>query len=211
MRKRLVVPGSGSVVTELGNPDAPIGSRPWALHFILYARERAHDAHINVSYLQEVLKKLKDGGAHKAVGFSSYGELLEREIKITEAQANAVMAAPPDVTVAAVLGGHGTPLAKHGSDGRFVKSEESTEGDIITSGVKERGTSREYLRARLIRDGFHDIVARVDAGEISARAGAIEAGIVVVKTPLERIQAAFTKLSRADREAFTKWFSDQAH
>ena len=40
---------------------------------------------------------------------------------------------------------------------------------------------------------------------------AIAEGVRIKLSPLERIQAAFTKLSREDREAFTKWFSDQAH
>jgi hypothetical protein len=201
MRKRLVVPGSGSVVTELGNPDAPIGSRPWALHFILYARERAHDAHLNVSYLQKVLKKLKEGQAHKAVGFSSYGELLEREIKITEAQADAVMAAPPDVTVAMVL-------ANHGGDRKSEEAKaKADQGDIVT--LKERGNSADYLKARLVRDSHHDIVARVDAGEISARAGAIEAGIITVKTPLERIQSAIERLTDGELVNLVEWLRDR--
>ena len=34
------------------------------------------------------------------------------------------------------LAGHGNPLAKHGSDGRFVKSEESTEGISAPSVLK---------------------------------------------------------------------------
>ena len=204
MRKRLVVPGSGSVVTELGNQHAPIGSRPWALHFILYARERAHDAHINVSYLQEVLKKLKEGQAHKAVGFSSYGELLEREIKITEAQANAVMAAPPDVTVATILAGHG---GDRKSDEAKAKADQVDIVKLIPPSGKG-GTSAEYLKARLIRDGHHDIVARIDAGEISARAGAIEAGIIVVKTPLERAQSAIARLSDAELVALVEWMND---
>jgi len=100
-------------------------------------------------------------------------------------------------------------LAGHGGDRRSeeAKADQDSIGILKIRG----GNNREYLKARLVRDGFHDIVARVEAEEISARAGAIEAGIITVKTPLERAQAAFTKLSRADREAFTKWFSDQAH
>ncbi len=33
------------------------------------------------------------------------------------------------------LASHGNPLAQHGSDGRFVKSEESTEADNVSSGI----------------------------------------------------------------------------
>ena len=92
-------------------------------------------------------------------------------------------------------------LGGHGGDRRSEEAK-ADQGDIVT--LKERGNSAEYLKARLIRDGFHDIAARVDAGEISARAGAIEAGIIKVKTPLEKVLDLLPKLTAKDKAALRR-------
>ena len=92
-------------------------------------------------------------------------------------------------------------LGGHGGDRRSEEAK-ADQGDIVT--LKERGNSAEYIKARLIRDGFHDIAARVDAGEISARAGAIEAGIIKVKTPLEKVLDLLPKLTAKDKAALRR-------
>ena len=92
-------------------------------------------------------------------------------------------------------------LGGHGGDRRSEEAK-ADQGDIVT--LKERGNSAEYLKARLVRDGFHDIAARVDAGEISARAGAIEAGIIKVKTPLEKVLDLLPKLTAKDKAALRR-------
>jgi hypothetical protein len=66
------------------------------------------------------------------------------------------------------------PLPRHGEIGNGRKDE--SRGDKITS--TDRGTSQRYLLQRLARDA-PDILERVKTGEIkSARAAAIEAGII---------------------------------
>jgi hypothetical protein len=72
------------------------------------------------------------------------------------------------------------PLAAHR---RPTAEEQKSKGDKIT--FTNRGTSQSYLLQRLVRDA-PDILERVKSGEIkSARAAAIEAGII---TPFPSLQ-----------------------
>lgn len=188
-----------SVLAGIGNPDAPRGSREWATYFAFYAKQRAEDASRNVRNLQEVLGKLKEHEAHKAFCLETWDEFCQREIGITAEQAEKVLAAPPDATVGAVLGKHGTNQHTKKDGGEEV---------TLSPPLKERGNSADYLTARLTRD--HPAIAeQVKSGAISARAGAIRAGIIRELSPLEKAQAAFCRLSREDRDAFDLWRSEQ--
>lgn len=191
-----------SVLSGIGNPDAPRGSKDWAIYFAFLAKQETHDVRREIRGLQEILKKLKDHEAHKALGLSSWDDLCRREIGITEEQAEKVLAAAPDVTVALVLGTHGgdrrSPTVKAEAEGK------ADQGDIVT--LKERGNSATYLTARLDRDR-PDIAARVHAGEISARKGAIEAGIIRVPTKLEIARRAIEALAPDDRAALQDWLN----
>ena len=91
---------------------------------------------------------------------------------------------------------------KHGTNQHTKKDK--GEDIILSSPPAQQGTSREYLRARLVRDGFHDIVARVEAGEISVRAGAIEAGIITVKTHFEKVLDLLPKLTAKEKSALRR-------
>ncbi len=98
-------------------------------------------------------------------------------------------------------------LGGHGGDRRSeeAKAEAKAKKDQGADGTLKRGTnSSKHIKARLIRDGFHDIATRVDAGEISARAGAIEAGIIKVKTPLEKVLDLLPKLTAKDKAALRR-------
>lgn len=80
-----------------------------------------------------------------------------------------------DELVAAAKAATAQPLAQHGEIGNGRKDE--TRGDNVTS--TERGNGQSYLLRRLARDA-PDILERVKVGELkSARAAAIEAGIII--------------------------------
>jgi hypothetical protein len=191
-----------SVLAGIGNPDAPRGSREWATYFAFYAKQRAEDASRNVRNLQEVLGKLKEHEAHKAFCLDTWDEFCQREIGITAEQAEKVLAAPPDATVGAVLG-------RHGGDRKSGKAKAEAEKDQGAVGTLKRGTnSATYLTARLDRD-HPAIAAEVHAGTLSARAGAIRAGIIRELSPLEKAQAAFRRLVKEDRDAFDLWRAEQ--
>jgi len=64
------------------------------------------------------------------------------------------------------------PLAAHGAN-------QHSEPDVRTEPPKHRGETQAYLLRRLARDA-PDVLERVKTGEIkSARAAAIEAGIII--------------------------------
>lgn len=77
-------------------------------------------------------------------------------------------------------------------------------GDIITS-FKERGTSAAYLLARLDRDGFTDLAARVRSREISAHAAAIEAGFRKLPTSLKLLKKEWSRATEDERDEFLEW------
>lgn len=95
-------------------------------------------------------------------------------------------------------------LAGHGGDRRSEEAK-ADQVDIVKlippSG--KGGNSAEYLKARLHRDR-PDIATRVDAGEISARAGAIEAGIIKVKTHFEKVLDLLPKLTAKEKLALRR-------
>jgi len=74
--------------------------------------------------------------------------------------------------------------------------------------LKRGSTGKDYLTARLDRDR-PDIAAQVHAGGLSARKGAILAGIIRELSPLEKAQSAFRRLVKKDRDAFDLWRAEQ--
>jgi|694.fasta_scaffold55716_3 hypothetical protein len=87
------------------------------------------------------------------------------------------------------------PVAGHGEIGNGRSRVDNIRSDY--------GTSAEYLRRRLKRDApalWEDVVSGVK----SARAAAIEAGIVKVPTALDRLLKTWEKASDADRDAFLR-------
>ena len=83
-------------------------------------------------------------------------------------------------------------LRSHGGDRR---SEDQADNISLKS---EHGTGRDYTIARLRRDR-PDLAERVEAGELSAHAAAIEAGFRHRRTPFEIITRLITKLDAAER------------
>lgn len=90
------------------------------------------------------------------------------------------------------------PLLEHkGTGSNQFKTKENSRGSHTTSAKKPlRGSA--YFIARLKRD--HPLIAtKLDNGEYrSVRQAAIAAGIITVKTPLEKIQIELKKLTIAE-------------
>lgn len=77
------------------------------------------------------------------------------------------------------------PLARHGKLGR---GRANRDYNVISN----QGNSESYLLRRLRRD-YPEIVARVESGELSAYAAAVEAGIAHRKIQIEPTEAGFAK------------------
>ena len=97
----------------------------------------------------------------------------------------------------------------HPGSGGDRKSEEIKSSNITidTPPPPARGTTAAYTLNRLRRDA-PELFERVKAGELTANAAAIEAGFRKVKTPLEKAQAAYDKLTVEERIAFMDWLSN---
>jgi len=186
-----------AIRAEVGDENAPVGSKLWAKWKLSVTRDVRYRVGEDAKCLRRHLGSLKDNEAHKPLGFESFGDMCLRLLHLSPAQVEAVFNAGPGLSVAMVL-------ANHGGDRKSEKAKAKADQPSERS-LKKYGETREYLTARLIRDGHHDIAARVDAGEISARAGAIRAGIIRKLSSLEKAQAAFTKLSNSDRAIFISW------
>jgi len=87
-------------------------------------------------------------------------------------------------------------------------TNQHTEGVILSHPTRNRGTSREYL-VGLLNSKHPTIAAKVHAGEVSARKGAIEAGIIKLPDSLELAKKHFSKLTKKQRASFDKWRATQ--
>ena len=84
---------------------------------------------------------------------------------------------------------------------RALNDEVGTKVYNIHSGPHpaKKGTSVEATIRRLVRKGRDDLLAKVESGELSANAAAIEAGFRKKLTPLEAARKAIARLNEEDR------------
>jgi hypothetical protein len=146
---------------DMGDPRAPKGSESWCrwLHFeILRLAEGTEEIEVrlmrHVAAFEDTraFEKLTDASGRSFVDFADYCRTPEPY----------GLGRTPDVLRKEIkLRSRGTNQYTRG-------------GDNITSSPKERGTDRDYTVARLERDR-PDLAERVEAGELSANAAAIEA------------------------------------
>ena len=83
-------------------------------------------------------------------------------------------------------------VVKLGKQGRPKKGEEK--GGNATFSLSQRNT-KAHILARLDRDGYGELAAKVRAGELSANAAAVEAGFRKQRTPIEIIRKLLPKLT----------------
>jgi hypothetical protein len=84
-------------------------------------------------------------------------------------------------------------LAAHGGDRR------SEEFQVRDTNLKPSTDTRDYILARLERDGHHDLAEDVRAGNISANRAAVTVGIRRQRTPFEIVLAQLGKLKQDER------------
>jgi hypothetical protein len=188
----------------LGDENAPAGTKSWAIATVGIAHDIRYRVGEQAKALRRKIGVIEEFKAHLLLGYQTFEELCIRRLSLSPEQVKAIKDAAPGMSVAMALG-------KHGGDRKSDKAKEDAEakkdqGDIVT--LKERGNSAEYLKARLDRD-HPELAAQVHAGTLSARAGAIRAGIIRELSPLEKAQAAFRRLTKEDRNAFDLWRNEQ--
>ena len=188
-----------SALDEVGDRDAPAGSRPWSVWIIGQAKlQRSrldHDAYL----MRDLIDRIRRHEAWRALGSDSLESLCRRDLRLDPEQVDAVLAAKRGQALGAVLG-------THGGDRR---SEVVVDQPDNVS-LKTYGNSREYQLARLQRD-HQNILADLNAGKYpSVRQAAIAAGIVRVPSQLDVLRRAWRKASDDERGEFLDWLQANA-
>lgn len=80
---------------------------------------------------------------------------------------------------------------------------------VINARLSSRPDARAYILARLDRDGFIDLAAKVRSNKLSAHAAAVEAGFRKKLSPIEQIFKLLPKLSDADRQMLLQKLNDE--
>lgn len=175
-----------SALDEIGDRDAPIGSRPWALWVVSQAKVQREELERDASLLRDLIAKMRKHEAWKALGVPSFDMLCATQLRLSSDEVDAVLKARKGQSVGAVLRKVGRPKAG--------------EGNGASSTVSRGSTQAAYLAARLRRD--HPDAVFDESVRGSVRAAAIAAGIVKVPSVLDQLRKIWAKASEADRKAF---------
>jgi hypothetical protein len=183
---------------DVGDPGAPIGSPAWckASHAELCAAKHRTDHEVKLlkygllEFRQKERWRLicdNDGRAFQS--WEDYVQYPEPNgLGMPAESAKAVM---EEVNDKALLG---EVLGRHGGDHKSqVFRDQVGNANLMSTG----GTTRPYILARLERDGHGELAARVRAGEMSARAAALQAGI---RRPPDPLRMILRLLPRLDAE-----------
>jgi hypothetical protein len=167
----------------------------------------------DAGFFSRMVEGVREYDAWKVIGFSSFEDFCKAELGKTLCEVEQIVSgvrvlqstgrtAPiteRQARTAAETLAAAPKLAMHGGD---RKKEGSRSSVSVT--LEKGGHRKTRLAARLNRD-HPEIAERVKAGEFrSIRAAAIVAGIVKVKTPLERLFAEWKKASQEERAEFLK-------
>ena len=181
-----------SALDEVGDRDAPIGSRPWALWVVGQAKLQRDELERDASALRKLIAKMQKHEAWKALGVPSFDMLCTTQLRLSSDEVDAVLKARKGQSLGTVLRSHG---GKRKGDGFQVDN-------IKLKG----GTQTAYLAARLRRD--HPDAVFDESIRGSVRQAAIAAGIVKVPSVLDKLRKLWEKASEADRRTFLEEATD---
>ena len=175
-----------SALDEIGDRDAQVGSRPWALWLVGQAKLRRDELDRDASALRRLMGKMQKHEAWKALGVPSFDMLCTTQLRLSSDEVSAVLKARKGQSVGAVL-------RKVAPTGRPLKG---TTLVPLSKGGNDRIKSQIATRRP-------DIASRMEAGEFaSVRQAAIAAGIVKVPSVLDKIRTLWAKATEADRRTF---------
>jgi len=181
---------------DIGDPEAPVGTKPWARYYTLSAHDGLNEMDVNVRTVRACLEDLHAGKAWQVLGCDDYDQWCNEHLGKPVALVKAVRLANDKQTVRELVEQQ-PALARHGGD---HCSAAKKQGYNVTLTPAPRGNGPAYLVSRLKRDA-PEIAERLADGEFrSVRAAAIEAGIVKVPTVFERVQKLLPKLTDQERQ-----------
>ena len=156
------------LLDELGDGDAPIGSKPWAMWLSNEIRKAYYDKQRTGDRLRNLVDAFKEHQGWQAFGILTWEMFCEKRLQVaaqeidTEARARV-----------AAMAENAKPLNGQGERGNGKRDY-----NYNVFPADNNGTDTEYLTARIARDR-PDILDRMKAGEYrSVRSAAIDAGII---------------------------------
>jgi hypothetical protein len=183
-----------SVLDEIGDRDAPAGSRQWALWVVAQAKLQRDELERDASALRRLISKMQKHEAWKALGVASFDMLCLTQLRLSADEVSSVLQSQKGQSVGATLGRVGRPKA----------GEENPANSRVSYGT----ANASYLAARLRRD--HPDAEFDESVRGSVRKAAIAAGIVKVASVLAVLMKAWGKATAEERAAFEQWQSSTA-
>ena len=167
-------------------------SKEYAIQTLYALKRYAESLRCDQELVEKELAEIELYRHWEVLGYASKDELLATEL--TELGRT---------NVALVAAARANPLAEHR---RPTKEERDDKGNNIT--FMNRGTGTSYTLRRLARDA-PEMLDRIEAGELSVNAAAIQAGIRRKATRLEVLMATWRKATPEDRAAFLRFLETE--
>jgi hypothetical protein len=199
-----------TVVDEIGDPDAPPGSREWAMYVRADLQNSLKQCEFNHEHVQYTLAAMNKHKGYEKLSGSNGKPFRTFEAFCVEKQPYGLgydpaaldrIIADRKARTAQERAERATAIAGHGEVGNG-----RSRGSITTS----TGRGADYLAGRIKRDR-PDIHKRMEKGEFkSVRAAAIEAGIVKPPGPVDLLKRAWNKATPAQRKAFLLFIKQES-
>ena len=183
-----------STLDEVGDREAPKGSRPWAIWLLGVTKLTRDELERDSSSLKELLERLHKHKAWKALGVPSFDMLCTTELRLSSDEVEAIQASGTHQKLGIVLA-----KAQHARTQAVEVRQGAHHNNIM---MNKQGTGSEYLLRRLAKTA-PDFLDRYEAGEFkSVRAASIAAGHIKVATVLQRLLKLWEKATEAERRKF---------
>lgn len=181
-----------SVLDDLGNAQAPKGSKEWLTFWINEGKLVSRKLDDDARHMQRILKLLEQFQAHQLLGKLSFDLLCREEFGFDPHQIEAIKRARKTARLGSVIEqARAQPLPNHGGARK--------QGDNVT--LAERGNSVEYISRRLARDQ-PELLEAVGRGELSPRQAGIKAGFIKVAPILQQLKKLWDKASPEEQQQF---------
>ncbi len=151
---------------ELGDPYAPVGSRPWALYISNEIRKTLYDKQQTGNRLVKLIEMFREKAGYQELGFLTWESFCESRLQIA-AEKLETEARNRVAEIAANI----EPLNANGGNRKH-------QFDNCQTDVREGGNSNDYLTARIARDNPEILEGMKQGKYRSVRAAAIDAGII---------------------------------
>jgi hypothetical protein len=169
-------------------------SKAYALQTLRALRRYLESATLDEELVREELQRIEKYKHWKVLGYANKKEMFQKEGLQSRLQKIKLRAKRLEGKTINAADNH---------DGANIG------GDIITSNSTNKGTSADYLTARLKRD-YAEIFQRLLQGEFSSvRKAAIAAGIVKVPGRVEQLLKLWKKATKQEQTEFMKQKDDQ--